>query len=78
MMVDLGKKVQNLRCEENEDVHAHLKKLADLRERLSSFGRTTNNAEYISVILGSLPSSYDTAVDSLTNSYEASVTKTSR
>ena len=71
MMVDLGKKFQNLRCGENDDVHAHLKKLADLHERLSSIGRTIHDAEYISVILGSLPPSFDPAVDSLTNSYEA-------
>jgi gag-polypeptide of LTR copia-type len=72
MMVDLRKKFQNMRCGESDDVRAHLEKLADLRERLSSFGRTINDAEYTSVIIGSLPPSYDTAVDSLANSYEAS------
>jgi transposase InsO family protein len=72
MMVDLGKKFQNMRCGENDDVRVHLEKLADLRERLSSFGRTIGDAEYISVILGSLPPSFDSAVDSLANSYEAS------
>ncbi|KAF8484320.1 hypothetical protein F5888DRAFT_1770990 [Russula emetica] len=46
--------------------------LADLRERLSSLGRVIGDAEYTSVILGSLPPSYDPAVDSLANSYEAS------
>jgi len=72
MMVDLGKKFQNMRCGESDDVRVHLEKLADLRERLSSFGRTINDAEYTSVIIGSLPPSYDAAVDSLANSYEAS------
>jgi hypothetical protein len=57
MMVDLGRKFQNMRCGENDDVRAHLEKLADLRERLSSFGRTIDDAEYTSVILGSLPPS---------------------
>lgn len=61
-----------LDCGGNDDVHVHLEKLADLGERLSSYGRTINDAEYISVILGSLPPRYDAAVDSLTNLYEAS------
>ena len=72
MMVDLGKKFQNTRCGEDDDVRTHLEKLADLRERLSSIGRTIGDTEYISVILGSLPPSFDSAIDSLANSYEAS------
>src|SRR6266852_6517620 len=72
MMVDLGKKFQNLHCGENDDVRTHLEKLADLCKRLSSIGRTIDDAEYTSVILGSLPPSFDSAVDSLANSYEAS------
>jgi hypothetical protein len=70
-MVDLGKKFLNTRCGENDDICAHLEKLTDLRQRLSSLGRTIDDAEYISVILGSLPPSYDRAIDSLVNSYEA-------
>ena len=37
MMIDLGKKFQTMHCGENDDVRTHLKKLANLRERLSSF-----------------------------------------
>jgi len=72
MLLDLGRKFQNTRCGENDDVRTHLDKIADLRERLSSLGRTVGDAEYTSVMLGSLPHSYDPAIDSLTNSYEAS------
>jgi transposase InsO family protein len=72
MMVNLGKKFHTTRCGENDDIRAHLEKLADLRERLASLGRTIDDAEYTSVILGSLPPSYDTAIDSIANSYEAS------
>ena len=72
MMVDLGKKFQNTHCGENNDIRAHLETLADLHERLSSFGRTIGDAKYILVILGSLPPSYNSTVDSLANLYEAS------
>lgn len=71
-MVDLGKKFLNTRCGENDDVRTHLNKLADLRERLSSLRRTTvDDAEYVSVILGSLPPSYELAIDTLVNVCEA-------
>jgi len=72
LLEDLGKKFQNTRCGEYDDVRAHLEKLANLRERLSSLGRTIGDTEYVSVILGSLPPSYYPAVDSLAISYEAS------
>ena len=69
--MDLGKKFQNLCCGKNDDVHAHLEKLADLCKRLSLIRCMTDNAEYTLVILGSLSLSFDPAVDSLTNLYEA-------
>ena len=42
-----------------------------MRERLASLGRTIGDAEYTSVLIGSLPTSYDSAINSLINSYDA-------
>ena len=71
VLVDLGRKFQNTRCGENDDVRVHLEKIANLRERLASLGRTIGDAEYTSVLIGSLPTSYDSAINSLVNSYDA-------
>src|SRR5258708_19178458 len=68
LLIDLGRKLQNTRCGDSEDVCAHLEKLADLRERLSTLGRTVNDDEYMSVLIGSLPTSYDTTINPLTTS----------
>jgi LTR polyprotein gag-polypeptide-like protein len=68
LLIDLGRKLQNMHCGDNEDVHAHLEKLADLHKRLSTFGRTVDDNEYVSVLIGSLPTSYDTTINTLTTS----------
>lgn len=71
LLVGQWRKIQKMRVGEDDDVRAHLEKLAHLHESLSSFGRTISDAKYISVILRSLPPSYDPTVSSLTYSYEA-------
>ena len=71
LLVNQWRKIQKTRVGEDGDVRAHLEKLAYLRENLSSLGRTISDAKYISVILRSLPPSYDPAISSLTYSYEA-------
>src|SRR5258707_13011771 len=69
MMVDLGRKFQTTRCGEDDDVHvAHFSKLAHLHEKLSALGRAISNDKYIAVLIGSLPSCYDSPIDSLTSS----------
>src|SRR5258708_14883381 len=74
LLIDLGRKLQNTRCGDSEDVRAHLEKLADLRERLSALGRTVNDDEYVSVLIGSLPTSYDTTINTLTTSCDVTNT----
>jgi len=67
-LVDLGRKFQNTRCGENDDVRVHFEKLADLKERLAALGRTIGDDEYVSVLLSSLPPSYEPTIHSLTTS----------
>jgi LTR polyprotein gag-polypeptide-like protein/Pol polyprotein len=74
LLIDLGRKLQNTCYSDNEDVHAHLKKLADLHERLSTFGRTVDDNEYVSVLIGSLSTSYDTTINTLTTSCDVTNT----
>jgi LTR polyprotein gag-polypeptide-like protein len=74
LLIDLGRKLQNMHCGNNEDVCAYLEKLADLHERLFTFGRTVDNNEYVSVLIGSLPTSYDTTINTLTTSCDVTNT----
>src|SRR5258708_15941173 len=68
VMVDLGRKFQTTRCGEDDDVHAHFNKLTHLREKLSALGRAVSDDEYVTVLIESLPSCYDSHSDSLTSS----------
>jgi LTR polyprotein gag-polypeptide-like protein len=68
LLIDLGRKLQNTCCGDNKDVCAHLEKLADLCERLSAFRRTVDDNEYVSVLIGSLPTSYNTTINTFTTS----------
>ncbi len=74
LLIDLGRKLQNMRCGDSEDVHAHLEKLADLCERLSALRKTVNDDEHVSVLKGSLPTSHDTTINTLTTSCDVTNT----
>jgi len=58
IMVDLGKKLQNIKCGDDDDVCAHFTKLDNLREQLSAMGKILGDDKYTSILLGSLPTSY--------------------
>ena len=68
VMVDLGRKFQTTCCGEDNDVHSHFSKLADLCDKLAALGRAVSDNEYIAVLIGSLPPSYDSPINSLTSS----------
>src|SRR6266404_3390892 len=59
-VVDLGQKLQNIRCDEDGNIHAHFNLLSDMREQLTSMGKTTDDDEFMSILLASLPPSYET------------------
>lgn len=62
LVVDLKKKMQNIRCGDNDNVRTHFDKLAEMYERLSSMGTMLDTDEYASTIIASLPSTYDPTV----------------
>ena len=66
--MDLGRKFQTTRCGKDDDVRAHFSKLAHPREKLSALGRAISDDEYVAVLIGSLPSCYNSPIDSLTSS----------
>src|ERR1700678_195681 len=63
--IDLRLKLQSIKCGENEDVRTHFSKLAEMNERLASYGVTLTDHEYASILVGSLPSIYDPTLSSI-------------
>ena len=66
LLIDLGRKLQNTHCGEDDDVRAHFAKLANIREQLASMGETVADQQYANILLASLPSSYDMRVCAIT------------
>src|ERR1700742_747475 len=65
LVVDLKRKMQSIKCGDNDNVRTHFDKLTDMYERLSSMGTTLNTSEYTSTIIASLPSTYDPTISSI-------------
>ena len=63
--VDLGKKLSSTKLEEDGDARAHLTKLSQLREELSAIGKTIDDEDFAEIILGSLPSSYESTINAI-------------
>jgi hypothetical protein len=59
IIVDLGKELQRTQLGEDDDARAHFAKLIRLCEQLASMGKTYDDDEFSSILLGSLPPVYD-------------------
>ena len=64
--VDMQHKLQAEKCPESGDIRAHLHKLQAMREDLVSMGGSINDEDFTSIILGSIPQSYDTYIAAIT------------
>ena len=64
--VDLRRKLQAEKCPESGDVRAHLYKLQAMRKDLASMGGSINDEDFTSIILDSIPQSYDTYIAAIT------------
>jgi hypothetical protein len=71
MVVDLRRKMQEERCAEGQDVKEHLTKLQKYREDLTAMGARPSDEDFIAIIMGSLPVSFDPYIAALsaTSSY---------
>ena len=66
LLIDLGRKLQNTHCGEEDDVRAHFAKLANTREQLAAMGETVADQQYANILLASLPSCYEMRVCAIT------------
>ena len=57
--VDLRRRIQDLRCAEKGDMVTHFATLRTMREDLAALGQALDENDFYTIILGSLPASYD-------------------
>ncbi len=74
LLIDLGRKLQNTKCGEDDDIHAHFESLANFREQLAAMGQTISNDQYTNTLMSSLPSSYDANISIITTNADMSST----
>ena len=60
--VDMCHKLQAEKCLKSGDVHAHLNKLQVMHEDLASMGGSIPDEDFTSIVLKSIPLSYDTYI----------------
>lgn len=63
--IDLRHRMQDKKVGNKDDLRAHFDELCTMRENLASMGHPPTDEEFYSIILGSLPDSYDTYVSAV-------------
>ena len=56
--IDLNRRLQTTCCGEEESMHEHLEKLADMCEQRAAMGKSIADDKFASILMGSLPVSY--------------------
>ena len=70
VVTSLQCQLRNIRCSEDDDLREHLDKAQDLFARLNEMGAAMTEAEFIDIILASLPPSHEAVMNALTTSLE--------
>jgi len=65
-LVDLTRRVQDLRLREDDDVCVHFAKLDDMCGQLSAMGKDIDDEEYASILLASFPPCYSFVISGIT------------
>jgi hypothetical protein len=63
--VNLGQRLQSTKCSEDDSIHDHFAKLADMHKQLASMGKTISDTKYTSILMGSLPKSYSQTLSAI-------------
>ena len=65
-LVDLTRRMQNLRLRKDDEVCVHFAKLDDMCRQLSAMGKDIDNKEYALILLDSFPPCYLFVISSIT------------
>src|SRR5258707_5099699 len=77
ILVKLSQQLQSTRCGDEENIHKHFDKLANLREQLAVMGKSVADNEYALILMGLLPLMYASMLGSIAASVEMSGTAVS-
>jgi transposase InsO family protein len=72
--IDLGRRLQTMRCGEDESVREHFERLGNMREQLAAMGKLIADEEYASILMGSLPALYAPTLSGISAAAEISAT----
>ena len=64
--IDLRRRLQEERCEENGNIRAHFDTMRTMREDLVALGDSISNSDFTAMLLGSLPKAYDSYLSAVT------------
>ena len=62
--------LRNMKCSEEDDLRQYLDKAQDLFAHLNDMGAKMEDSEFLDIILGALPPSYESVMNALTTSLE--------
>ena len=69
-LTSLQHQLRNMKCSEEDDLRQYLDKAQDLFAHLNDTGAKMENSEFLDIILGALPPSYESVMNALTTSLE--------
>ena len=64
----MQRKLQEQRCTEKGDVHAHFDEMITLHEELASLGHSVSFNDFCAMLLSSVPMSYESTISTMTTS----------
>ena len=70
VLTSLQRQLRNMKCSEDDDLRQYLDKAQDLFTHLNDMGAKMENSEFLDIILGALPPSYESVMNALTTSLE--------
>ena len=70
VFTSLQHQLRNMKCSEEDDLRQYLDKAQDLFACLNDMGAKMENSEFLGIILGALPPSYESVMSALTTSLE--------
>jgi hypothetical protein len=66
LLINLGHRMSNTFCGEDDDVRAHFVKLANMRKQLAAMGESISDQHYANILLASLPKCYEMCITTIT------------
>jgi gag-polypeptide of LTR copia-type len=68
------RRLTNTRCKEGEDIQAHFDYMQQFQEWLESLGKSLEEEDYASILMASLPPSYNALIEMLTQNADTNKT----